>query len=478
MSDKKISVIMPVYNAEQYLPATLDSILAQTMGDFELICVDDGSTDASAVIIKRYASGDVRIRYHHKERTNAGDARNFGMRYADGEYLMFLDADDLFEPGLLEEMYRIITAGGADVGVCDAFLYNTEEDMMLKGDFLHREYLGEKRCFEADELLPYIFQFINPAPWNKIFRGAFLKRKKLCFQSLPRANDLYFIYNAVALADRIAVSDKRLIRYRIGNPGSLQRNNDVTPLSFLSALYALKASLISAGRYESFMESFLVLAIGITGYNLDTLRSSEAVQVLGKELDENSFEALGLNSIPVFDDWIMSKSSCRLSALVMMLRGLKSILGICYGSDNYDRIYRFYSGVREAALCDYRELMKSIPFWEKGKVVGIYGSGAHTEGLTGLYRFLFGTVRSGIVYIDTYRESGSSDGKEYVNVRDADKLPDTVIISSYPYSDVMISNLSSAGKEIEIIDYYKKYGLDLFSGMTFICDDAFYVGEV
>ena len=96
---------MPVFNEEKYLPQTLDSLRAQTMRDYELICVDDGSTDHSLEILQSYSAKDNRIRIVHQDRKGAGAARNLGFQTAIGKYTIFLDSDDLFAPELLERSY-------------------------------------------------------------------------------------------------------------------------------------------------------------------------------------------------------------------------------------------------------------------------------------------------------------------------------------------------------------------------------------
>ena len=104
LEEIKISIIMPVYNAEKYLCEALDSVRNQTLKEIEIICVDDGSTDRSVEILSEYQKKDSRIKVLHQTEPSAGAAlaRNLGLQEARGEYLSFLDADDLFEPDLLE----------------------------------------------------------------------------------------------------------------------------------------------------------------------------------------------------------------------------------------------------------------------------------------------------------------------------------------------------------------------------------------
>lgn len=120
----KVSVIVPVYNAEKYLKECVDSILAQTVQDIEVILVDDGSTDSSPRICDAYTVQDGRVRVIHKQNGRAASARNAGMRVAIGEYIAFVDSDDWISP----EMYEKMLAANADVCLCDYVrFHNTKE---------------------------------------------------------------------------------------------------------------------------------------------------------------------------------------------------------------------------------------------------------------------------------------------------------------------------------------------------------------
>jgi len=113
----KVSVIVPVYNCENYLSEMLDSILNQSMKEIEVICVDDGSTDGSAQILKEYADKDARVTVLTQENAGAGIARNAGIKIAQGKYLSILDSDDWFEPDMLEKAYQKCEQDRADLCV-------------------------------------------------------------------------------------------------------------------------------------------------------------------------------------------------------------------------------------------------------------------------------------------------------------------------------------------------------------------------
>ena len=115
MHNIKISVIMPVYNSEKYLSATIESVLKQSLTEFELLLVDDGSKDNSGKICDQYAEKDNRVKVFHKQNGGICSARNKGLEEAEGEYIAFCDNDDLYLEGLLEDSYRLAKKNNADV---------------------------------------------------------------------------------------------------------------------------------------------------------------------------------------------------------------------------------------------------------------------------------------------------------------------------------------------------------------------------
>lgn len=118
MKQPLVSVIIPVCNGEKYLRQCLDSVLGQTLKNFEMICVDDGSTDSSPGILESYAQRYACIKVLHQENMFAGAARNHGMRHACGKYLAFIDCDDFAEPDYLEKLTDLCEKYQTDIGLC------------------------------------------------------------------------------------------------------------------------------------------------------------------------------------------------------------------------------------------------------------------------------------------------------------------------------------------------------------------------
>ena len=167
----RISVIVPVYNVEVFLPACIDSILTQTLRDLELILIDDGSLDRSGAICDEYATHDSRIKVIHQTNHGVSHARNTGLRIASGDYLGFVDPDDLIAPKMYAEMIQAAVQNECDIAIC-GFAY-CEED----GAFLWDEQIP-MGVFSQRELLLSIYGMPNPfhgSMCNKIF-----SRKILC----------------------------------------------------------------------------------------------------------------------------------------------------------------------------------------------------------------------------------------------------------------------------------------------------------
>ena len=264
MNDKvtKISIIIAVYNAEKYIKECLDSLLSQTLPDFEVICVDDGSTDNSLAIVSEYKRHDQRIQIYTQTNQYAGVARNNGLKYAQGTYSLFLDADDFLMENSLQVLFDSAQKTEADIVVFGHYLYDTEQKCVLSSDYVLEKLEWFKDGVKnPQEIAPYIFNFSEPCAWNKLYRTKFIKKSGICFMSLKSTNDLFFSYMTLALAERICISRNQLIYYRVNNSKSLQGDNSQISTDFFSALDELKNKLCELDLFESFKTSYYNLVI-------------------------------------------------------------------------------------------------------------------------------------------------------------------------------------------------------------------------
>ncbi len=165
-----ISVIVPIYNVEDYLPRCLESIVSQTYKDLEIILVDDGSTDSSGIICDDYAHNDSRIQVIHKENGGLSSARNFGLRVASGEYVLMPDGDDALHPRMIESLYNLITSGDYDFAMCYAAVVNSvPEKIDTAIDYSNITIINQEDCMGGlFQVSHKIRHFV--VVWNKLYR--------------------------------------------------------------------------------------------------------------------------------------------------------------------------------------------------------------------------------------------------------------------------------------------------------------------
>lgn len=293
----KVSVIVPVYNGEDFIEETLKCIINQSCKEIEIIVVDDGSIDNTAKIVKQYMEMDARIRYYYQDKSNAGATRNYGMKHATGKYYMFLDADDLFEETLVEEMFCRAEAKNAEICICAADQYDQTQDVFIpQKQYLVTQLLPEDDVFSKDTFQEHIFNFTTVVPWNKIFLSDFIKQNKLEFQSIERANDQYFVMMAMAVADRITTLNKVLVHYRINQTNNLTNTFSDSAMCKYEAFLGVKKELEKRKILENevIRRSFVNKALNSMIYGLNIQTDIDGFQKMFKMLKEKGFEQLDI----------------------------------------------------------------------------------------------------------------------------------------------------------------------------------------
>ena len=288
--DKYIaSIIIPVYNAGSYLRETLDSVLKQTITDIEILLVDDGSTDNSVQIIKRYMEMDSRIKLlcQTEPSTDAARARNMGIVEARGKYLSVLDADDIFEPNLLEETLRIAEKENADVVIYDGYVYDGEEKTDLFSDWIvNWGRLKGKKVFSPDEVSSDLLQLKTSSAWNMLCRRDYIIRNKILFRPVPLGDDIEYQCLALIYARRIATCRKRLIHYR-KNACENQSSHIDTLLDCACRPYSyLGEELSRRGLLEKFRHTFIESFLQNSMYNLRCAKSLADAEKLYRTVRE------------------------------------------------------------------------------------------------------------------------------------------------------------------------------------------------
>ena len=289
----KVSVIIPIYNAREYVGLAIESVIDQTLKEIEIICVDDGSTDHSLQVIKEYAEQDSRIRIVTENNAGVAIARNNGLRRARGEYIAFLDADDFMESPTLERLYHLAKEKHLDIAISGYDLFQEKTCKFVKPiPSSHEDIFAGGKVSSKKEYPDYIFQATDGNAWNKLFRREFVEEKGLQFLTDVRMfEDVYFVCTALSLAENIARDDTVWIHHRVHSESA--RNRFFRKYySEVPLVYAkIKEFLVNHGMYLPLIQSFI---------ELSTSRIYKIYNILNNDSKEALFDLLHTTYAEIF----------------------------------------------------------------------------------------------------------------------------------------------------------------------------------
>ena len=245
----KVSVVIPVYNSAKYLRECLDSIVAQTFSDWEVIAVDDGSSDESPAILDEYAAKDSRIKAIHKANGGVSAARNDGLDAAAGEYVLFVDSDDLLLANAIEILYKTVLNENADVVFGDHTSFRSEKESAKE-----RRYVFFNKPFAVSDretivqiqqtvlyrgFSPYYSErsgYLLATPWAKLFRRQLLVEHAVHFPlSISLFEDGIFVLRSLQFSKKVCYVQEPVYRYRI-LPNSLCHAHELAPIETFKAI--------------------------------------------------------------------------------------------------------------------------------------------------------------------------------------------------------------------------------------------------
>lgn len=216
-----ISVIIPVFNAESYLNRCLDTVLAQTYQELEILLINDGSTDHSGEICDEYASKDKRVKIIHKINSGVSATRNVGLANATGEYILFVDSDDYLEPGMVESLVGKAVENNCDIVMCGYYIQTGNSAVLEKMDYL--EYYGSNSEV-IDKLIARFYTGENTglnSLWNKLIRRKIYQDNCVKFNTdLKRAEDMWFVFECLKHTERLSFINEAFYHY-VQNPDSI-----------------------------------------------------------------------------------------------------------------------------------------------------------------------------------------------------------------------------------------------------------------
>ena len=285
----KVSVIVPVYNVEKYLERCINSLVNQTLQDIEIILVDDGSTDSSKIIIEKYLNlHREKIKYYYKENGGLSSARNYGIPYAKGEYIAFLDSDDYIEPTMYEEMYNVAKKENSDMVECDFIWEYPDKQKYDCGQI----YNSKKEALEKARVVA----------WNKLIKRDILEKEKIEFPFGLRYEDVEFFYKLVPSLNKISFVKSYFIHY-------VQRDNSIvnTQNSKTMDIFKVLDNVIEYYKKNNYYEEYKD-QLEYTYTRLLLCSSLKRMcKIDNKEERKKAFEETWNNLNTKFPDWKKNK---------------------------------------------------------------------------------------------------------------------------------------------------------------------------
>lgn len=213
MNNPLVTILIPVYNVEAYLPQCLDSLVEQTYPHLQIVLIDDGSTDGSWRVMQEYANRDERIEIYHQENQGVGATRNHLLEKIKGDYVLFVDSDDWVELDMVEFLLGIASENNADVVTCG----NVINDGITRAVYKEEIWSQEK---VVKEFLRHVI--FNGSLWNKLIRSALIGNNRFDCR-ISYGEDALFCWYVLQNVEKIIVTDRQLYHYRM-NPSSLSHS--------------------------------------------------------------------------------------------------------------------------------------------------------------------------------------------------------------------------------------------------------------
>lgn len=299
MDHAEISVVMPVYNAEEYLREALDCVLDQDFTAYKLYCVDDASGDGSYEILQEYEKKDERIQvFRNERRMGAAYSRNFILKMIDTKYVKFADADDLMERNLFSQLYDAATKFHADIAYCEWSVFEGDVGngiIFSRYPESEQEREQERNPHQLKDLPLENALKITNAPWAFLMKMAFLKEENLQFQSLSTRNDVYFLEMAKMLAKKMVhtSSFQPLVHQREHRSASRIANNP-QPMNLFYAYLEVKKGMERKGIWEKYERYFIVQGLRLMRYQIASVIRPQQREPFLKFLRKEGLKQLGI----------------------------------------------------------------------------------------------------------------------------------------------------------------------------------------
>lgn len=467
-----LSVIIPVYNVENYIRECLESVVRQKTDDLEIIIINDGSTDKSEEICMEYKEAYPEIRYKKQKNAGLGDARNAGLALAKGEFVIFLDSDDYWREDLVKCVLECIRENPhLDILYFDSdVIYEDEEVERLDSydaRMYHRQTSVKDRLYKGSEFFLHTYPLhFNVQACMAVFRKLFLTECRIAFPEKIYYEDILFSTKAALKADLVRYLSMRLYQRRYHANSITTGVIDEKHISDYMRVIQLMEDFVCAREvleeirkeklpYEALLyrkmkdrifalvQTFFVMCRRYVG-------NAAVVLDLKKEIYGKVFriaqitqaEKLHLEELEAFLYVDIQMEEDR-------KHGLPDLMAVSQGDSFDESIWRtFLNNCRRVYQKKAKSRLEEAGIFERDKKTGIYGGGNHTKGLLKAVR-QFGELPVDLFLLDSYKISGQEEFERLpvINIRDIPADTDQIIISSFLYERELYENALKYAKK-------------------------------
>ena len=278
----KVSIVLPVYNAEKYINKTINSLLNQSLKDIEIICVNDGSKDSTLKIIEKIKKQDERIRIIDKNNEGVWKARIDGIKQATGDYIAFIDSDDYVEEEFIEKLYKNITKNNSDISICGFKRIDEKSGKVLSKEMKYEENKKIEKNNNFEEVIT-----VNTALWNKLYKASLLKELKE-LKNPPRIlEDMMFLAMVYLKTEKITFVDDYLYNYivREGSAMNTLKQDEIDIIQ--NAMLEIKQEYLKSDDGKKNIEILSSMAFLHFGISLMLRISNDTNYNFKKEYKDN-----------------------------------------------------------------------------------------------------------------------------------------------------------------------------------------------
>lgn len=310
-----ISLIIPVFNVEEYLEQCLESIIEQSFSDYEVILVDDGSTDKSMEIIREYKKRFNQVKVLSQRNKGVSEARNLALKYAKGEYVLYIDSDDFLKFNMLEIMVNKANKTNADIVMCNYNLYygvNNKNNRVVSYNVL------EDKIYSSSEVIDMILNFnIQGQLWNKLFKKSLLLENNFEFESGRYIQDIFPVFKVINNSNKIAFINDDLYCYRQRDTSTIHKKNTKLAEDYYHAMTSIIQYIIK-NNLQVNSNSFKVFRASVLSYFIYHYTNTD-VNMNYRDFKKSKYADLEVK----FKDFMFLKSLNKIDKLRLLLWKLR-----------------------------------------------------------------------------------------------------------------------------------------------------------